>query len=92
MELSALAAKQKRVQAWNQLLESEVDDPALRTRFSSALDRYRAALVRVWKSGKISSEDEHEINDIERQLEQLDDETRLTVVGKKPLTVPLKRF
>lgn len=92
MELSALAAKQKRIQAWDFLLESEVDEPALKTRFSSALDRYRALLVRVWKAGKISSADEHEINDLERQLEQLDDEARLTVVGRKPLTAPLKRF
>lgn len=92
MELSALAAKQKRIQAWSTLLDSEVDEAGLKSRFSSALDRYRATLVRVWKSGKISPQDEHELTDLERQLEQLDEEARLTVVGKKPLAAPLKRF
>ncbi|MBN8550675.1 MAG: hypothetical protein J0M12_15270 [Deltaproteobacteria bacterium] len=92
MELSALAAKQKRIQTWSQFIESEVQEPSLRNRFTSTLDRYRTTLVRAWKAGSISQEDENEMNDLERQLEQLDDEARLTVVGTQKLTTSLKRF
>lgn len=92
MDLSALASKQKRLKDWTQFSESEVQSEHIRVRFNEALSGYKAALAQCWKQGKISPNDEQVLADIERQLEQLDEEARLTVVGKERLTAVPRFF
>ena len=84
MDLSLLAAKQKRIKDWNDFVaEGGVQDARLKSEVVSAIDRFKKVLVKCWEEQKISPEDEQMIRDCERKLEQLNEESRMTVVGKK---------
>jgi len=82
MQLSELSAKQKRAHSWEIFLKSEVRSEDLRLRFVQSLNAYRALLAKCWEQGAISATDLHAIQTAERELEDLDEEARLTVTAK----------
>jgi hypothetical protein len=92
MNLASLAAKQKRLQTWKNLLTTQVQEDELRTEFATGLSRYASLIARCWKAGKITDKDVLEIDDLERRLEQLEENGRLIVVGKEKLSKPLRRI
>lgn len=79
MRMTLLAQKQKRLQNWTRLLPS-ISDPLLKRRMEKALREFRRVLAEAWESGE-SARYDAEILDLERQLESLDEEVRLTVVA-----------
>ena len=82
MELSALAAKQKRLKDWLESLTDMVQDESLRqTTLATAL-RYKNLLVRCWERQCVGEREVEEIMDLERQLEKLNELARMTVVPK----------
>ena len=76
MRITRLAAKQKRLRDWRDFLPS-VRDGALRTTIESRLAQYGAVLAQCWETGTVDPAQESTIVDLERQLEQLNDEVRL---------------
>jgi hypothetical protein len=84
MELSALARKQKRCKDWLDFVEQGgVQDPKMRTEVLTQLDAFRKYLAKCWEAKVITPQDEGKIVDLERRLEQLNEESRMTTVGKK---------
>jgi hypothetical protein len=90
MDLTRLAAKQKRLNSWRDFLESggaQVLD--LRSRTLAALNQYSDLLEKCWEASNssytnpINPEHLSQIEDLERQLEELNEEARLSVVGKR---------
>lgn len=92
MDLSLLAAKQKRAQDWAAFITNEVQSESVRARMSSALDQYRATLVRCWKNERVELSDQKALTDLERKLEELCEEGRMRIVGKEPLRKIPARF
>lgn len=87
MELSELAKKQKRIKDWADFIaEGGVQDPGMRAEINSILGEFKKALARCWEAKQISSADALLIADYERRLQQLNEEARMTVVGKKAAT------
>lgn len=76
MELSSLAAKQKRIKDLSALL-LEVQKPTVRAHFEQVLSEFKSVLAECWRAGEITAVDEHRILDLERQLEALGEEARL---------------
>jgi len=83
MDLSQLAAKQKRVKDWSNFLENEVQPSDLKGRTASKLKEYRNLLARCWQDQEISEKDELAILSLERDLVRLNEEARMRVVGKQ---------
>ena len=84
MELSLLAAKQKRVKDWAAFVaQGGVQDAHLKSEVVSTLDQFKKLLAKCWEAKKIDAADEAQIKDFERRLEQLNESSRMTVVGKK---------
>ncbi|MBX7137838.1 MAG: hypothetical protein K1X83_07620 [Oligoflexia bacterium] len=83
MDISVLAAKQKRLKDWTLFLESEVTDPKMRERIEQALRSFANTLFRCWDKGAIDQADAEQLGDLERILEQLNEEARL--IGVRPL-------
>jgi hypothetical protein len=84
MDLATLAAKQKRAKDWADFIAAgEVQDSATKLAIEERLAAFRAALKRVWESETASPADEATIEDLERQLVQLNEEARVRVVGKR---------
>ncbi len=77
MDLSKLAAKQKRLQSWSRFVENEVSDLHLKRNSLALLERYRQALTKVWDVEAVSPDDIRDIDDLERQLEELNERARL---------------
>ena len=75
--LSLLAGKQKRLLGWQEILEGSSLDPVLRQELFDTMKRYRNLLARVWKEGECSAELGVELGNLERELEKLDDYSRL---------------
>ena len=82
MELSSLAAKQKRLKDWREGLAYMVQDERLRQKTSEAVDKLSAVLVRCWENQAISEKDAADIVDLERQLERMNELARMTVIPK----------
>ena len=80
-DLSWLAAKQKRLKTWREFAEHEVQDKAIKLQTLSILDKYADCLVQIWKDKSLSEVSQKQISDFERQLEQLNEEARMRVVG-----------
>ena len=79
MELYQLAAKQKRARDWQRFIEeSEISDKPIITQTKAYLAEYRSALSQAAQAGAISTELKGKILDLERKLEQLNEEARLT--------------
>ena len=84
MELSQLAIHQKRIKDWSDFIaEGGVQSAQLKEEILSTLTQFKKVLARCWEAKTISSQDEAEISDFERRLQQLNEEARMTVVGKK---------
>ncbi len=77
IDLQSLTRKQKRVKDWSELLAAGVPHTELKNAFTEKLKLFRNLLAKCWESEKISEEDEMQLEDLERQLEQLAEETRL---------------
>ena len=77
MEMHRLAAKQKRIREWSKALESCVNNEGLRVSIVDTLKNYRNLLAKCWEAGAISSQEQSDVEDLERQLEGLFDELRL---------------
>ncbi|MFM1847748.1 MAG: hypothetical protein RL417_1222 [Pseudomonadota bacterium] len=83
MDLATLAAKQKRAKDWADFIAAgEVHDTAIRRTMEERLAAFRSALKKVWEAEVVSAADEDAIEDLERQLVQLNEEARVRVVGK----------
>jgi hypothetical protein len=85
MDLATISAKQKRVKDWMEGLETTVQDRNLREKTADVLKQYRSVLFRCWDAQAINATDAQQIADLERQLERLNEEARMTVVpsGKR---------
>lgn len=92
MELSELAKKQKRIKDWADFIaDGGVQDAGMRAEITSILGEFKKALARCWEAKQISDADALLIADYERRLQQLNEEARMTVVGKKgPSGVPAR--
>lgn len=78
MELSQLAAKQKRAKDWQRFIdEGETHDRDLITQTRALLNDFRSALAEAAQAGAVSQTLEARIVDLERKLEQLNEEARL---------------
>lgn len=80
MKLSALAARQKRLKFWNTFVKEQVQDKTLRLTYVDQLKLYRNLLARCWEHGQITQADERELDDLERRIEDLNEQARQTVV------------
>jgi hypothetical protein len=87
MELTELARKQKRAIDWEQFLKAQVDSGPIRTSTGQALHQYRQILARCFESSQISMADQSQLENLERQLEELNERARL-VVAKSVLPTP----
>ncbi|WKZ57023.1 MAG: hypothetical protein QY326_09860 [Bdellovibrionota bacterium] len=81
MNKSLLSRKQKRLQSWTRFLSS-IEAPDVRQRMERTLREFHNVLVRAWESEDATDRYDAEILDLERQLESLDEEARLRVVGR----------
>ena len=83
MELTDLAAKQKRIAVWKAYAENEVQEPGLRQRTLDRLREFSRVLAEVWTKQLISDSDQTRITSLERELQSLNEEARMTVVGRR---------
>ncbi len=78
MELSRLSARQKRIQEWSRhLSDNHYWNESLKVRFVDTLKDYRNLLAKFWESGVFGKSEDSQLADLERQLEQLFNESRL---------------
>ncbi len=80
--MKQLAEKQKRLKDWKYWLEHETEDPAIKVQTSQTLQNYSELLFNCWEKGQISIDDSRKLEDLERRLEQLNEEARLRVVAR----------
>ncbi|MCO6432154.1 MAG: hypothetical protein J5J00_14950 [Deltaproteobacteria bacterium] len=81
--LAWLARKQKRLKDWKTFADTEIQDAGIRKETKSKLLAYAAVLERVWENQSLDAASAEEIDELERVLEQLNEEARLRVVGKR---------
>ena len=77
MELSRLAAKQKRYKEILHFTEAEVRDTEIKSRLLATLATYRAALAACWKAQALSAEQTTSLVSLERSLAELHNQARL---------------
>jgi len=82
MELSNLAPKQKRIKAWTDFLNEHRPHlpEELNALYSDTLKEYRNSIARCWEDGEVSVAHTEAISNLERRMEQLNEEARLIVV------------
>ena len=78
-DLSRLSAKQKRFKSWKSFAEEEVPDEDLKNKTLKVLNLFSDKLYQVWAKGTFSDEDNKQIENYERQLEELNDASRMSV-------------
>lgn len=78
MELSRLAAKQKRYKEILHFTEMEVRDEEVKQRLLKTLASYRSALTAYWKAQTPSAEQNTTLLSLERSLAELHNQARLT--------------
>lgn len=79
MNLTRLAAKQKRYLDIRRFAETETQDPAIKLRLQKTLDLYRNAMAQAWmEKDSPRPETEKGLESIERDLDTLHNEARLT--------------
>lgn len=86
MELSALAAKQKRLKDWQEFAKVGIPDESLRAKTLAAAQELSGVLTACWKAGAISAEEAQRIGDLERRLEQLNEDARLAARSNTLIT------
>lgn len=77
MDMTSLTSKQKRLNDWMLALKEPFPTDALRLKVEDTLKLYRNVLAKCWEANALTSEDEATIEDLERQLEELNNEARL---------------
>lgn len=77
MDLSWLAAKQKRVQEWEVALASDTAAPHVKARLLSLLAEFKTCLAKIWESGGASEQDWTRLSSLERELEEAHEDIRL---------------
>ena len=77
MELSRLAAKQKRYKEILNFTEAEVRDAEIKRRLLATLAAYRATLASCWKAQTPSDEQTAALVSLERSLAELHNQARL---------------
>jgi hypothetical protein len=77
MELTRLAAKQKRHKDLSLFAEQEVRELRLRKAFGELLGRYQDAIAHCWRAQALRPEDLTGLDSIERDLDALCNEARL---------------
>lgn len=77
MDLSRLSEKHKRLAVWNSILRDAPLKPELRAELGRKLDEYTRLLNECWESGAIESAQLARMQDIERELQDLDEFSRL---------------
>lgn len=82
-DFSWLAARQKRIKTWQDFNQHETQDPSIRSATEEKLSLLSNALLKVWDSRCLTPEELANIDNLERQLEQLNEEARLRVVAKE---------
>ena len=81
--LSRLAAYQKRLHDWRDFNDTEVHDLAIKTETTKLISALSDLLFKCWENSVITNEDDYAIRNLERQLEQLNEEARLHTAAKK---------
>jgi hypothetical protein len=76
-DISRIAAKQKRASDWANFIEREVVDPAVKSSVQKDLSEYRALLKRCWEKNEVTAADVAALENLERRLEELNEEARL---------------
>ncbi len=77
MELSRLAAKQKRYMDVLLFTESEVLDSSIKPNLLKVLAEYKGALANCWKEQKITEQDIFVFGSLERELDALYNQAHL---------------
>jgi hypothetical protein len=77
MELTRLAAKQKRCRDIERYAQTDITDATLKSNVMKALASYRLALAHCWQKQLVSPEDSSQLDAIERDLESLFNQARL---------------
>lgn len=77
MDLSRIAAKQKRILDWRQFLETPDLPSSIRDHISNTVEVYAKILIDCWKKGVCSRELLDRLSSLERELEMLNDSVRL---------------
>jgi hypothetical protein len=78
MNLTRLAAKQKRYLDIQRFAETETRDPAVKVRLQKTLESYRTTLAQLWKEKEApQAATEQRLASLERELEMLHNEARL---------------
>ena len=78
MDLSRLAARQKRLKDWTAFLD-QVHREELRVEILDTLKLYRNQLAKCWEQETVPQEDYKHLFDLERELERLNEKARVTV-------------
>lgn len=77
MELSRLSALLKRIGDWENFLSKEKVSSDLRLATESRIANLKRFVKSAWEVGSVSAAEESAMLDLERQLEQLNEEARL---------------
>lgn len=85
MDLARISARQKRYRDWEEYLSepSNVQTDELRSRITNTLQEYRSVLTSCWENSSVNEADEHKLQDLERELDRMHEEARLTVKAKR---------
>jgi hypothetical protein len=77
MNFNRLSAKQKRALQWTTSAANGDVREDLRVTFVTTLQQYKEQLAKCWEADSINDEQAQQIVDLERQLEELESESRL---------------
>ena len=85
--LSRLAAYQKRLHDWRDYNSTEVKDLIIKSEIDKLISTLSELLLKCWDENNFSQEDEFKVQDLERQLEQLNEEARVRTPGNKTVAL-----
>ena len=77
LEVQSLSRKQKRIVAWSELLEEGISDQTLQNKITEKLKLFRNLLAKHWENEGCNQEELDQLENLERDLEQLAEEARL---------------
>ncbi len=82
-DLSWLSAKQKRVKSWQMFIKEETPNSEIKTKTEQNLKALSDKLMQIWEAKSCTQEDRNKIEDLERKLEQLNEEARFQTQAKE---------
>lgn len=82
MKIATLPIRQKRFKDWSVFAEKEISDPAIKSACQHKLRSYGDLLVKCFEAAEVSDNQELALLSLERELELLNEEARLSVVPK----------